>query len=123
MREILYKAMTTGINEWITGYYAGDIASDSNDNNRTSFFIVDNLSGKKTTYYVWKKTICQHTGKHDKNKQRIFEYDKVLCAENGLCVVKWDNDTCAFYLVSETDTWHLNEFEQGEMEVIGNIHD
>ena len=43
------------------------------------------------------ETVCRHTGRYGKNHLPIYEND-ILFDEEGLLVVRWDNEKCAFVL-------------------------
>ena len=119
MREILFKAKDKKDN-WMEGSLDN---SNQNPNGIGPMIRNHDLNGWWVSCFVKEETICQYTGKRDKNKQHIFEHDKILCAEHGPYIVKWDDDVCAFNLVSKTDSWYLSEYDTDELEVIGNIHD
>lgn len=121
MREILFraKAKDKKTEEWIEGFpvriydYGGKVWEIHPF--ETNF---NAISG------VLPETICEFTGKLDKNKKKIFEGD--ICKSiDGLFLIRWDSAKAAFvmdFYDYPQETLYLEEM-QDDTEIIGNIHD
>lgn len=133
MREILFKAKRLDNLEWVEGDLIQDKDLDIASIIGWNYFNGENgLEREPFEYHVDPSTVCQYTGKTDKNGVKIFECDNVVleCAENFTrkeieTVVFWDDDSASF----EPFSWEhsCDECESCFMitsvEVIGNIHD
>ena len=136
MREILFRAKCKDTKEWLEGFpvriydYGGNIWDlhpfDTNFN---------------TTCKVIPNTICEFTGKLDKNKKKIFEGD-IFRLEDDIVAVVIFSDGCfrleeyglrGMYTESGWDEcgggWDIIDcspidwYTLIDMEVVGNIHD
>lgn len=125
MREILFKAKRIDNGEWVEGYYVKkyDLLGK-----RHLILYVDN-------YVRWvcaeidPETLCQFTGKTDKNGKRIWESDVVWLVYDGkehIYQIVWDNSELDFKATNGEENYGSN-FEYllccDEIEVIGNIFD
>ena len=68
--------------------------------------------------------IEQFTGKIDSGGIEIYKGDKVTDGVAGLYEVDYDKDNCSFYLSysSGMDSCEMMEYDDGVLEVVGNIH-
>lgn len=123
MREILFKAKRWKDGKWIFG----DLFQNQNDT-----IIHHYVDGCRVVDSVDPRTVCQYTGKTDKNGVKIFECDEVILeyAENFTrkeieTVVFWDDDSASFVPFSWEHS--CDECESCLMitsvEVTGNILD
>lgn len=113
MREILFRGKRIDNGEWVYGYLQQE--------------------DKINLYYVKKETIGQFTGLLDKNGNKIFEGDILLCKkatapeEKGFECVFRDN---AFRFINRNhpNKEHFNiqideyDYIKEQLEIIGNIH-
>lgn len=137
-KEILFRAKTTKKdnpinafnNVWVEGdlirsdgkYYIHPIANKVKIDGELGKIIIMHEINSDTT--------CQYTGRTDKNGNKIFENDivkKIDCNALGwhrerICRVLWDND--GFWLLTtHGDGYSLCEFNDEQLEVVGNIFD
>ena len=146
-REILFKAKRKDNGEWVEGYYV------CVDYLKTHHIVKpeiefdkyrDLYSQRMVEYEVDQNTICQYTGKSDKNGKKVFENDILKGFQypflfegnyNYFASVIWFEDVSAFGTytfknpqskvrgISEGDTSYLGEWDNDDWEVIGNIFD
>ena len=122
-REILFKALDTG-GTWIEG-----ILEYAYADKHTPLITDVHLD----RHQIIVETLCQFTGKLDKNKRKVFEGD--ICvgrwpsARKGL--VRWDPARCGFYIkpIREDGSYGRARYDYGykmnanKFEVVGSIHD
>jgi len=138
MREILFRGIDEGTNEWVYGYYY-EKPSDFGGEKR--YYIFDEKTISK--YNVLPKTVGQYTGLTDKNGKKIFEGDYWLDTDGDylVYVVEFREGQFGFvcygwkgvlmpYGFDETaggfgeiDFSPMTDFSTDLIEIDGNIHD
>lgn len=132
MREILFKAKRTDTKEWVEGY---PFPSEPGEKlNRMIIF--EDIQGGSTmaTVEIDPETLCQFTGKTDKNGVNIFESAKVRFAEWNGGEMCWVGSVVYQHTLFVVEGGPNKECEMGffvqlsrippeRIEVIGNIHD
>lgn len=133
----LFKAKRKDNGEWVEGFY---FCMTHTDGRHTHHFIIplgaDLSLGtpvEKIQVEVDQSTICQCTGRTDRDKALIFEHDVVAyldtySTENGYaeadCVgeVVWDEETLSFQVTNRlsAESWEVID---GECKVLGNTID
>ncbi len=138
MREILFKAKRIDNGEWVEGY----LFDNGFDGEEKKYFIggliIEKYNGTACDewditgidfYEIDPETLCQFTGKTDKNGKRIWESDVVWLVYDGkehIYQIVWDNSELDFKATNGEENYGSN-FEYllccDEIKVIGNIFD
>jgi uncharacterized phage protein (TIGR01671 family) len=136
MREILFKAKEKDDGKWIEGfpvriYDYGGLVWDIHPFN----------TNLEITHSVDPKTICQFTGKVDKNGNKIFEGDIFQLEDDIVAVVVFSDGCFRLEEYGLCGTWTESGYDECgggygilncdpidwyslfDMEIIGNIHD
>lgn len=138
-REILFKAKRKNWRElpkeewWVEGNL---ITNEREEGTEYIGYIFDVHNGVIEDFDIVEiapETLCQYTGKTDKNEKKIWENDIVRTSKFGkddgnghnyagfdVFVVKWDNG--GFALFNKRRRFNLRTDEKS-YEVIGNIYD
>lgn len=77
-----------------------------------------------TNFEVDSDTVCEYTGLKDRNKEKIFEGDKVrIYPDDEIGTIEWSEETARFLIVLDDIVCDFDNFHGYELEVIGNRWD
>lgn len=126
----LCKARPIGTRkQWVTGFYA--VLGEKTViivNEPEKFYDVDsekNSHGNKIVEVI-PKTVCQCTGRNDKNGKLIWENDIVVYYDmtEERYLISWEsNKACYEYQQYGCSLMNFDELSGCEIEVLGNIFD
>ena len=127
----LYRGKRIDNGEWVEGYLSYPFCTEKG--NESYYFYAKDSLGFFCRCVVDASTICQCTGRTDRDKALIFEHDVVAyldtySTENGYaeadCVgeVVWDEETLSFQVTNRlsAESWEVID---GECKVLGNTMD
>nr|DAF47023.1 MAG TPA: YopX protein [Myoviridae sp. ctnzH2] len=127
----LYRGKRIDNGEWVEGYLSYPFCTEKG--NESYYFYAKDSLGFFCRCVVDASTICQCTGRTDRDKALIFEHDVVAyldtySTENGYaeadCVgeVVWDEETLSFQVTNRlsAESWEVID---GECKVLGNTID
>lgn len=116
MREILFKAKTISGN-WVNGLLA----------NKDDKWYISNKAGSPFAYEVRPETLCQFTGRCDKNENKIWENDIIQYGAVAAVVKfgEYGNGNLGFYVDFPEETNYRKDFSYWakKVVVIGNAVD
>lgn len=132
-REILFKGKRLDNGEWVKGFL---VKTESNQAYIFHAWFIPVLSVPSKWYTeIDTETVCQYTGRQDKNGVKIFEGD--ILSEDDSCnyTVYWNEPLCSFlasgdqgdkygaYNLSLSTNSEYSKKELKKYSITGNIHD
>lgn len=149
MREILFRAKRIDNREWVEGFYTqlpklslgatiianGDLCAEdvgdyiimNRSKQHSNFSNAYPLEIIECEYYeINPETLCQYTGLTDKNGKRIWENDIVRIEnsmDEGIGNIEFYGGMWYVDEEPSNSLYDIVEYDDGELEVIGNIFD
>ncbi len=126
MREILFKAKRIDNGKWVEGYYVKkyDLLGK-----RHLILYVDNYV-RWVCVEIDPETLCEFTGRCDKNGKRIWENDILMAhldesypEDTTYETIEWGVAGWVTHEANSVDREYLGEFDTEHYEVVGNIFD
>lgn len=140
--QVKYKGLCLDNKGWAYGYYIQKQETtycfkedyDVNPDNTKHYILWDEMTdwglpNRHLIIDIDPDTLCQFTGKYDKNYKEIYTNDIVKTKYGRLCIVKWFSslEYCGFDLYpiecnnSYPDKYDL--WNSKNLEVVGNVFD
>lgn len=128
MREILFKAKRICDGEWAEGYYLRDQYHIGGKD--IIFYRKDSDWFTVYTDIIDPETLCEFTGRCDKNGKRIWENDVLMAhlddsypEDATYETIEWGVAGWVTHETNSADRQYLDEFDTEYYEVVGNIFD
>lgn len=126
MREILFKAKRIDNGEWVEGFYVAFAGKSF-----ICMCVVEHYCVPTIRWFeIDPETLCEFTGRCDKNGKRIWENDILMAHLDELYpedvtyeTVEWNVNGWGTREKGSVDREYLGEFDLEHYEVVGNIFD
>lgn len=127
MREILFKAKRRDNGEWVEGYY---VKVEKLNGEGDEHYIVE-YKAVGTQYLIDPNTLSQYAGRKDTNGTKIWENS--IVKQSSVSPLGWHRerhskvsfDKEGYWMLTTEygDGYWIGDFEDEQLEVIGNIFD